>query len=187
MTRRLLLSLACLALFLAVSPARAQAPPNHDAALPTIAEAESLALEAETLATRMEVTLTVLQAATSHGLPADVGMAVLAVSERYGLDPLLVCRVIEIESDWDPGAVSRSGAVGLMQVMSGTAAAMGFDPARLTEAEYNIEAGCRYLAEMVARFGLTAGLVAYNEGPRDVGRGSRSEYSAAVLQADADD
>lgn len=85
--------------------------------------------------------------------------------DRYGVDPKLVHSIIAAESDYDPGAVSRRGAVGLMQLMPDTAltygAANAFDPAE------NIEAGVRYLKELFRMYqdDLDQILAAYNAGP----------------------
>jgi soluble lytic murein transglycosylase-like protein len=86
----------------------------------------------------------------------------------HNLPPELVSAVMRVESCYDRRAVSRSGARGLMQLMPATAMQLGvndsFDP------DQNIEAGVRYLAQMLARFGneLDLGLAAYNAGPEAV-------------------
>lgn len=89
---------------------------------------------------------------------------------RHGLDPDLVRAVIAAESMGDPGAVSRKGAIGLMQLMPRTAADYGCiapeDPAE------NIEAGCRHLARLHDRLSgrLDLVLAAYNAGEGTVAR-----------------
>lgn len=90
-------------------------------------------------------------------------------SRRHGLDERLVRAVIEVESGYDPAAVSSAGAQGLMQIMPGTQKDLGltqpFDPER------NIEAGVRYLREQMDRFGsVELALAAYNAGPENVAR-----------------
>ncbi|MBI5281849.1 MAG: lytic transglycosylase domain-containing protein [Candidatus Solibacter usitatus] len=85
-----------------------------------------------------------------------------------GLTPDLLRAVIERESDFAPCAVSRAGALGLMQLMPGTAFDLGvddpFDP------EQNIAAGSRFLRTLLDRFGgdLPLALGAYNAGPARV-------------------
>jgi hypothetical protein len=98
---------------------------------------------------------------TALKLPDVVGSA----SHRYHLDPDLVNSVIRAESGFNPKAVSRKGAVGLMQLEPQTAAQLGvtdpFDPGA------NVEGGTRYLRELLVRynFDLIKALAAYNAGP----------------------
>jgi hypothetical protein len=86
------------------------------------------------------------------------------VSRRHGVDPELVRAVIEVESGWNPRAVSRKGAMGLMQLMPDTGARYGvgdaFDPTA------NVSAGVRHLRWLLDRFDGDArlALAAYNAG-----------------------
>ena len=92
------------------------------------------------------------------------------VGRSHGIAPGLVKAVIHAESDFDPRAVSHKGARGLMQLMPATAQALGVDDP--FNPWQNIEAGARYLASMIQRFGgdLSLGLAAYHAGERAVRR-----------------
>ncbi len=90
-------------------------------------------------------------------------------SDAAGIPPALVKAVIHAESAFNPKAVSRKGAMGLMQLMPATAKMLGVDePFR---AEDNIEGGTRYLRDLHHRYGSwTHTLAAYNAGPTAVDR-----------------
>ncbi len=98
------------------------------------------------------------------------GDVIRQAAERHGVDALLVVAIVEAESSFDPCAISRSGAVGLMQVMPATAGSIAID--RLTEPELNISLGTRYLRHLLDLYegDLELALAAYNAGPANVRR-----------------
>lgn len=87
-----------------------------------------------------------------------------------GVDATLLKAVARAESCFDPAAVSRAGAQGLMQLMPATARDMGVSSS--FNGEQNLAGGARYLAAMLARYGddLDLALAAYNAGPGNVDR-----------------
>ncbi|MAI27045.1 MAG: lytic transglycosylase [Spirochaeta sp.] len=91
------------------------------------------------------------------------------VSSDHKVDPALVKAVIAAESNFEAGAVSRAGAVGLMQLMPSTAADMGVEAP--FEPQQNVRGGVRYLKLLLDRFdALEHALAAYNAGPETVAR-----------------
>jgi hypothetical protein len=100
--------------------------------------------------------------------PSEYHDIIHAKASQYDLDPSLIKAVITTESNWDRRAVSRKGAMGLMQLMPATATEMNVrDP---YNPEDNIEGGTKYLRYLLERFNgdLTLALAAYNAGPKTV-------------------
>ena len=92
------------------------------------------------------------------------------VSARYRVDPALVRAVMQTESNWNSRAVSRKGALGLMQLGPGTAQQVGFNNA--FDPKQNLDGGVRYLHTLLERYNgdLDRALAAYNAGPGAVDR-----------------
>ena len=99
---------------------------------------------------------------------APFGELIEAASAQYHVDADLITSVIAAESNFDPKAVSRRNARGLMQLLPETAVRLGvqdiFDP------KENIDAGTRYLGELLKQYknDLVLALAAYNAGPEKV-------------------
>jgi soluble lytic murein transglycosylase-like protein len=100
--------------------------------------------------------------------PAGLHFHISEVATRYGVSEELIAEIIEAESGFNPRAVSRRGARGLMQLMPATAVYLGvgdpFDPRE------NIDGGVRHLRSLMDRFdnNLPLALAAYNAGERAV-------------------
>lgn len=115
-------------------------------------------------------------------LPSQIAESMVEAAQRFRLPTTLITAVINAESGGEPRAVSRSGALGLMQVMPATWAyltkryGLGDDP---FDARANILAGAAYLREMLDRFGdAGTALAAYNAGP---GRVEESQLAGRRL------
>lgn len=90
-------------------------------------------------------------------------------SESQQLDPRLVRALIQIESGYNARALSRVGAMGLMQLMPATATSLAVSNAY--DPDQNLRGGTAYLRRMIDRFGsLELALAAYNAGPEAVAR-----------------
>ena len=98
--------------------------------------------------------------------PVSVEDQVRSAAKQYGVDPELAWKVAHQESGFNPRAVSRAGARGVMQLMGATAARYGVNPNNVEE---NIAGGMRYLHDLIDRYDSTdKALAAYNWGEERV-------------------
>lgn len=102
--------------------------------------------------------------------PEQLRAMIKSAAQAAGIDEALFDALVAVESGYDPNARSSAGAMGLSQLMPGTARELGvtnpFDPAQ------NLNGGAKYLASMLQRFGgdFKLALAAYNAGPGAVER-----------------
>jgi len=100
-----------------------------------------------------------------HPLTPEIQSAIQQASQKHQVNQELITEIIRAESGFNPQAVSKSGAIGLMQLMPQTARQLGtqnpFDPTQ------NIDSGTRYLKTLLEQYenNLPMALAAYNAGP----------------------
>lgn len=115
------------------------------------------------------------QLQSSNATPADLQhmpfhQEVLEAANQTTLEPALIHAVITVESKHNPKAISKKGAIGLMQLMPATAQDFGLNRVRLQDNRQNILVGAKYLKALLRQFdgNLELALAAYNAGPAAV-------------------
>jgi soluble lytic murein transglycosylase-like protein len=113
-----------------------------------------------------------------YDIAANLAAVIFDVALQEGLDPELAFRVVQLESGFNPRAVSRVGAIGLVQLMPATA--RQFDRSitreKLYDAKTNATIGFRYLRQLISNYGgnVRLALLAYNIGEPAVDRARRN-------------
>ncbi len=102
----------------------------------------------------------------------------------YGIDEKLLMAIAQKESRFNPSAVAKGGAMGMMQIMPGTAKTYGVSSKQLLDAKINIDFGAMYISNAIKRYSgnTIKGLSAYNQGGGSVDRGNYSTgYANTVI------
>lgn len=109
--------------------------------------------------------------ATGHqASPEEIDSAIVMAAARHNVDPNLVRAVVKVESNFNSNAVSRKGAMGLMQLMPSTARSLKV--ANPFDAAQNVDAGVRHLKQLLENYNgdVSLTLAAYNAGSGAVAR-----------------
>ena len=107
-------------------------------------------------------------------------------SKNYNVPKDVINRQIQVESNFNPNAVSPTGAKGLMQLFPAAATDAGVDPNNLFDPQNNVMGGTAYLRQMLDRFGPEKAFQAYNQGPTSVASGKNTPEGLAYQQKFAD-
>ena len=132
-----------------------------------LAESEIVAIEKDDYVAPPQMTAQPIAKVWAPAKP--IAQLIDEAAGRHGLPPAFVRSVAKAESGMRADAVSSAGAIGVMQLMPATAAALKADP---RDPEQNIEAGTRYLRDLLLKYDGDAvkALAAYNAGPGAVAR-----------------
>ena len=124
--------------------------------------------EMDLLRARYERADRIIQFSSRFAIPANLAAHVLDASMAEGIDPELAFRLVKLESDFNPHATSSVGAVGLTQIMLGTARyyERGITKEKLYDPTTNLRIGFRYLRGLIGEYHGDAklALLVYNRG-----------------------
>jgi soluble lytic murein transglycosylase-like protein len=120
----------------------------------------------------------VIQYSTEYAIPAGLAGKVFDASLREGIDPELAFRLVRLESEFNPRAISKTGAIGLTQLMPSTAVQFDKNATRdkLFVADMNLKIGMHYLRTLLDMYkgDVRLALLAYNRGEDAVWRDVRA-------------
>ena len=124
--------------------------------------------ELELVRAELQRSKRVIHYSSRYGIPANLAGRILDVALAEGIDPELGFRLVKLESDFNPRAMSPVGAVGLTQLMPSTARyyVKGVTAQKLYDPHLNLRIGFRYLRTLVDRYdgNVKLALLAYNRG-----------------------
>ena len=134
----------------------------------------------------------ILAFSARYKVSADIATPIYDVALQEGIDPDLAFRLVKVESQFSERAVSSAGAVGLTQIMPGTARYYDRDTTRdhLMDPHTNLRIGFRYLRTLIEEYrgDVEVALLVYNRGPltvqsmRLLGQDPRNGYESAVMR-----
>ena len=130
----------------------------------TSTDATDQADQVEAIQGGAEVPAAAVTVLKEQGWSGAYAKALVDIATANDISPYLLEAVVWQESRWNPTAVSRAGAIGLAQLMPGTARDLGVDP---RDPVQNLSGGARYLRQQLNRFdgNVEKALAAYNAGP----------------------
>jgi soluble lytic murein transglycosylase-like protein len=142
-------------------------------------ELESAKGELTVATARYERAEKIIQYSTKYGITAGLAGTVFDASLREGIDPELAFRLVRLESEFNPRAVSKVGALGLTQLMPSTAKMLDkkvVSREQLFNPQTNVRVGFRYLRSLLDMFkgNVNLALLAYNRGEDAVWRDVRA-------------
>ena len=141
-------------------------------------ELESAKGELSLARSRYERAEQIIQYSNKYGITAGMAGHVFDASLREGIDPELAFRLVRLESEFNPHAISKVGAVGLTQLMPSTATMIekGVTREQLFTPQTNLRIGFRYLRNLLGQYkgNVNLALLAYNRGEDAVWRDVRA-------------